>query len=169
MDDLVLSTSSADLLSKRYPERNLSSYIRVEGRVVACGGYRDVVNGTDLRNGDNVAVMRFRSFVLRKAGRLGRDKLHSILVREAEVWFGLDNPNVLPLRGYILEEGNHFPSLVTEWMNNGTLTRYLQTVNVDIKRVITEVFRGIQYLHSKEVIQRISNATISWFPTLGLR
>ena len=41
------------------------------------------------------------------------------------VWLRLDHPNILQLRGFITEKDMICPSLLTDWMENGSLRRYL--------------------------------------------
>lgn len=44
------------------------------------------------------------------------------------LWSKLEHPNVLQLLGYVLE--GEYPCLVSRWMDNGTVPRYL-TMNPD--------------------------------------
>ena len=46
------------------------------------------------------------------------------LVRELEIWAKLHHPNVLPLLGFIVDADSKYPSLVSEWMPNGTVLQY---------------------------------------------
>lgn len=48
------------------------------------------------------------------------------LSREIRIWAQLSHPNVLPLLGYFVEGTGAMPSLVSEWMENGTLTEYIK-------------------------------------------
>lgn len=41
------------------------------------------------------------------------------------VWSKLVHPNILHLWGYVLE--GDYPCLVSQWMDNGTVLRYLTT------------------------------------------
>lgn len=45
--------------------------------------------------------------------------------REMRIWALLFHDNILPLKGYIIESGTGHPSMVTEWMNNGSLKQYI--------------------------------------------
>ncbi|EJD08224.1 kinase-like protein [Fomitiporia mediterranea MF3/22] len=78
-----------------------------------------------------------------------------LLKREVQIWSSLDHPNVLPLLGYILEE-NDFPTLVSEFMENGTALRYVsQHPEIDvtgINKQILGIAEGIDYLHDKGII-----------------
>lgn len=48
-------------------------------------------------------------------------------MRELRVWFALNHPNILPLRGFILEPPSSlFPWFVTDWMDSGTLKEYYE-------------------------------------------
>ena len=48
------------------------------------------------------------------------------MTRELRVMLKLEHPNVLPLKGFIQSEQSALPSLVTEWMENGSLKQYLR-------------------------------------------
>ena len=47
------------------------------------------------------------------------------LVREPYIWSKLKHPNILPLEGFYLEMDS-YPSLVSGWMENGTVLGYLR-------------------------------------------
>ena len=46
--------------------------------------------------------------------------------REIGVWTALDHPNVLKLHGMLMRENHPLPSLVSDFMENGTADRYLR-------------------------------------------
>ena len=48
-----------------------------------------------------------------------------MLEREIRVWSALKHPNVLKFLGFILEDKD-CPLLISEWMENGTVNRYLK-------------------------------------------
>lgn len=50
------------------------------------------------------------------------------LTKEIRIWSQLSHPNVLPFLGYFVEGEGAMPSLVSEWMENGTLTVYLEKI-----------------------------------------
>lgn len=43
-------------------------------------------------------------------------RIRSLLIHE----------NILPFKGFINEEGHNCPSMVTDWMENGSLRQFLQ-------------------------------------------
>lgn len=45
-------------------------------------------------------------------------------MREIRVWSKLQHPNIQPLLGFVLE--GEYPSLISEWMENGTALRYVK-------------------------------------------
>lgn len=58
--------------------------------------------------------------------------------RETRVWLKLDHPNILRLRGIIIDETSICPSLVTEWMVNGSLKRFLEgTQSIDKLAIVS--------------------------------
>jgi len=68
----------------------------------------------------------------------------------------LDHRNVIPLLGTSMDYGD-FPAMVCPWVENGTLTDYLDRRNNDLTAqmrfcIINDVALGLQYLHSKSVV-----------------
>ncbi len=49
------------------------------------------------------------------------------LAKEIRVWTMLKNENVLPLLGYFTVGKNKMPSMISEWMEDGTMTKYMKT------------------------------------------
>ncbi|KAH8107459.1 kinase-like domain-containing protein, partial [Phellopilus nigrolimitatus] len=116
--------------------------------MTACGGYCDLFEGRWMRNGScksKVAVKRIRIHLQHDT------ELTSYLAREIHVWSGLHHPNILPFCGYLLE-GN-FPSLVSEWMMNGSVRWYLERhPDHDLLPLVIGIAEGLQYLHDKNII-----------------
>ncbi|KLO10996.1 kinase-like protein, partial [Schizopora paradoxa] len=74
------------------------------------------------------------------------------LEREVRLWLRLDHPNVLPLLGFFLEGTNAIPNLVSQWMINGTVTRYLLNRPFVVLEICKIVPSGLIYLHDKQKI-----------------
>lgn len=95
------------------------------------------------------------------------------LAKEIQVWSRFSDPNVLPLLGYFVEGDYAMPSLVSEWMENGTLTDYIKTLRYcgrETIRIVSNhmmtrkskgdlfhfqafgIASGLYYLHSQGVI-----------------
>ena len=71
-------------------------------------------------------------------------------VDELRLWSKLRHSNILPLIGYLLE-GN-YPSILSEWMENGTARRYV--INNDLS--VTELFLMVSgfYLLTYDIFLR---------------
>ncbi|KAF8550643.1 kinase-like protein [Imleria badia] len=74
------------------------------------------------------------------------------LRREVKVWMKLNHPNVLSLFGTTSGFGP-FPAMVCPWLENGTLTSYLERCGADLKIVqllnpICDAASGLQYRES---------------------
>ncbi|KZT22853.1 kinase-like protein, partial [Neolentinus lepideus HHB14362 ss-1] len=87
------------------------------------------------------------------------DKKHThlmkILYKEAMIWHNLHHPHILPFYGLDLLTFKSYICLVAPWMQHGTLIKYVQTQilsNSEINKLLYEVIRGIQYLHSECVV-----------------
>ncbi|KAJ7233219.1 kinase-like domain-containing protein [Mycena rebaudengoi] len=73
--------------------------------------------------------------------------------REALIWQHLRHPYILPMIG--IDRNSFSPSLcmVSPWMENGTVLRYLEDhkgANVD--RLLSEIAQGLEYLHSRNIV-----------------
>ncbi|KAL5476853.1 hypothetical protein ACEPAI_3039 [Sanghuangporus weigelae] len=113
------------------------------------GGYSDIVygyctgpDGIDYK----VAVKRLRLHVMED-----RD-FQKKLTKELYIWSKLNNRRILPLDGFFLEDSN-YPSLVSRWMENGTVLKYLEArPDVDLLRLVTGIAEGITYLHLNRIV-----------------
>ncbi|KAJ7082143.1 kinase-like domain-containing protein, partial [Mycena epipterygia] len=73
--------------------------------------------------------------------------------REALVWQGLRHRFILPLIGIDRET---FPSsfcMVSPWMKNGTVLKYLgDRGRADVDRLLLEIAQGLDYLHGQHIV-----------------
>ncbi|KAL5498631.1 hypothetical protein ACEPAH_1986 [Sanghuangporus vaninii] len=113
------------------------------------GGYSDIVNGycTGPDGIDyKVAVKRLRLHVMED-----RD-FQKKLTKELYIWSKLNNRRILPLDGFFLED-NNYPSLVSRWMENGTVLKYLEAhPDADLLRLVIGIAEGITYLHLNRIV-----------------
>ncbi|KAJ7224830.1 kinase-like domain-containing protein, partial [Mycena rebaudengoi] len=73
--------------------------------------------------------------------------------REALIWQQFEHPYILPMLG--LDRESFSPSLcmVSPWMENGTVLKYLEEHGrQDVDRLLWEVAQGLEYLHSRNVV-----------------
>ncbi|KLO13905.1 kinase-like protein, partial [Schizopora paradoxa] len=71
------------------------------------------------------------------------------------VWASLKHENVLPLLGVYTGAANRLPSLVSEWMEDGTMTNYMRTFppcSLETQRMVSSIASGLAYLHENGVI-----------------
>ncbi|KAI5119139.1 hypothetical protein M0805_005218 [Coniferiporia weirii] len=158
--DEAVSTSliSESLENSLHKVLSKLGHLDLTGRVVlvsavakAHGGYCDIFIGnfSPIYPGHawkvKVAIKRLRIL-------LYDDRMFTkLLAKEMHVWSKLDHPNVLPFIGYIIENG--YPSLVSEWIENGTVTTYLkENPETDIGVIILGIAEGLNYLHSQNVV-----------------
>ncbi|KAJ7782500.1 kinase-like domain-containing protein, partial [Mycena maculata] len=75
------------------------------------------------------------------------------LCREALVWRDLHHPHILPFLGIDQDSFSSSLCLVSSWMEQGTVLKYLKGhghANVD--KLLFEIAQGLQYLHSRNVV-----------------
>ncbi|KAI5120412.1 hypothetical protein M0805_006913 [Coniferiporia weirii] len=83
---------------------------------------------------------------------MGDIKFQKRLSKELHIWCKLDHPHILPLLGFFFED-NDYPSLVSEWMENGTVLKYLELhPDCDLQQMILGIAKGIEYLHDNDIV-----------------
>ena len=60
-----------------------------------------------------------------------------MVANEVRIWAKLEHPSVLRLLGYTLE--GSVPSLISEWMENGSLRQYMATVELSAPQCLSMV------------------------------
>ncbi|KAJ7247562.1 kinase-like domain-containing protein, partial [Mycena rebaudengoi] len=111
------------------------------------GGFGDVFKA--MYKGKPVALKHMR--ILQSTdGRSVRQKFY----REALVWHNLHHPSIVTLIGIDTES---FPSslcLVSPWMKNGTVVKYLEVLGSALLTVlqILEISEGLAFLHAQNIV-----------------
>jgi serine/threonine protein kinase len=191
LDDRDTSRSARRLLiklsirSNKIPSLLVVHGVRLSDKDAVCGGgFTDIFRGE--YGEESVAVKRLRVFQgspecqpVHQVSRLPKSCLcmksniaFKMLCREAILWKHLSHPNVLPFLGVDLDSFPSYMCLISPWMPNGTITKYLedngrQRADLDrfvrvptfntLKHTVTlvqisEIVLGIEYLHSEHVV-----------------
>ncbi|KAF7337163.1 Adenylate cyclase [Mycena venus] len=85
---------------------------------------------------------------------------------EALIWRQLSHPNLLPFFGlYHLEDTKSRLCLISPWMENGDITRYLKNNLVGVNRLtlILDAGLGLEHLHSLKLVHGDLKATVKPF------
>ncbi|KAH0831350.1 hypothetical protein J3R83DRAFT_14012 [Lanmaoa asiatica] len=135
---------------------DLASYVIREGRdPIACGGFANIYRGLLRSNGESirVAIKATKTYSAQEGDPIKNQRRVN---REIKVWLSLKHNNVLPFLGTTTGFGP-FLAIVCPWVENGTLTCYLQkhhdSISVfEILTLLNDVASGIQYLHSRSVV-----------------
>ncbi|KAK0217921.1 kinase-like domain-containing protein [Armillaria fumosa] len=111
------------------------------------GGFGDVFRAS--YNGQVVALKRMRIFQ--------RDpNLPSIRRRfcqEALTWQSLKHAYIVPFLGIVAEEFPTALCMVSPWMRNGTVLKYLaDNGRVNVNKRLYEISQGLAYLHSQHIV-----------------
>ncbi|KAF8174652.1 kinase-like domain-containing protein, partial [Mycena galopus ATCC 62051] len=111
------------------------------------GGFGDIYRASYMDQ--RVAVKRMRYFL--DGSDLGRIRLK--FGREALLWKNLHHPNILPFLGI---DRCTFPSsfsLVSPWMEHGTVINYLKIHGFsDVDKLLYQIAQGLEYLHSRNIV-----------------
>ncbi|KAJ7871219.1 kinase-like domain-containing protein, partial [Mycena olivaceomarginata] len=112
-----------------------------------CGGFGDIYQAS--YNGKTVALKHIRTFHRDADQR----RIRLQFCREALVWQHLQHPCILPFIGI---DRQTFPSslcMVSPWMENGTVLKYLHDYGrANVDRLLLEIAQGLQYLHSRNIV-----------------
>ncbi|KZT00195.1 kinase-like protein [Laetiporus sulphureus 93-53] len=114
----------------------------------ARGGFADVYRGTLLVGGQraSVAVKMIRE----DAGDPAR--IRAECFKEAVAWRHFKHPHIVPFLGVCLVDSSI--CLVSSWMTNGTLVRFLRDSHFPENRrigLLVDVASGLRYLHQHEI------------------
>lgn len=103
--------------------------------------------GTLIESGEPVALKRIRINATDK----DKETLIRRMNKEALLWRQLRHPFILPFIGIDLEVFKGFPTLVSPWMEGGTLLSYIEKTNPNTDqrlKIAAEVAEAIEYLHN---------------------
>ncbi|KAF7374431.1 hypothetical protein MSAN_00327200 [Mycena sanguinolenta] len=113
------------------------------------GGFADIYRAS--YNNRTVALKYMRAIQYMRGSDSRNVRLK--FCREALVWKELCHPHILPFLGI---EENSFPSplsMVSPWMEHGTVLDYLkQHGHGHVDKLLYEIAQGLQYLHSRNVV-----------------
>jgi len=92
-----------------------------------------------------VAVKRLRFHIFRDRN------VSKVVFKELKIWSSLRHPNVLSLLGFVIHD--KYPALVSQWMINGTMRKYMETnPGIRVKPMAKGIAEGLRYLHEIGVI-----------------
>ncbi|KAJ7815920.1 kinase-like domain-containing protein [Mycena leptocephala] len=134
----------------------LSDRLQFDGpHQVAAGGFADVWKG--LIRGETVCVKVMRVYQEADVEALLKESHTCIenFYHEALIWRQLSHPNLLPFFGlYHLEDTKSRLCLISPWMENGDITRYLKNNSVGVNRLtlILDTGLGLEHLHSLKLV-----------------
>ncbi|KAK7032668.1 kinase-like domain-containing protein [Favolaschia claudopus] len=120
-----------------------------------CGGFGYVFKA--MYQGKPVALKHMRMFQGTDQRDIRRDFIKKFC-REALVWQRLRHPYIVPLIGIDTESFPSSLSMVSPWMKNGTVIKYLSKFSDSRARVsvldglIREIAQGLAFLHYEHVV-----------------
>ncbi|KAJ7057704.1 kinase-like domain-containing protein [Mycena amicta] len=134
--------------SKLHPRCfTLSDRLQLGEHPIAAGSFADVWKGT-IRN-ETVSVKIMRVYLDNDVETLLRE-----ISQEGLIWRQLAHPNLLPFFGaYYLQGAHGRLCLVSPWMENGDISRYLKTnLSADKLSLTLDVALGLEHLHSLKLV-----------------
>ncbi|KLO10841.1 kinase-like protein [Schizopora paradoxa] len=131
-------------------------HLDLEGQIVrkqpvqsGLGGTCDVFTAWSNRHDRKVAVKCIRVFMRRD------EAFAKKLAKEIRIWAKLEHECVLPLLGYLVEGEDMMPSMVSEWMERGSLNDFMKKFprgGVDTWNMLNWIASGLEYIHSQGVV-----------------
>ncbi|KAF8955830.1 kinase-like domain-containing protein [Flammula alnicola] len=153
----LMTGMAQELDTSDYAEpEDLTNYITLDVPYhIGGGSFADVYIGTLSRNERKikVAIKVIRPYMLITEP----EKAEKRLKREIRLWSRINHPNVVPLLGTIDKSRlSSHPAMVSPWMNEGNLDRYLDEKKDDLNlkrrlQIVSEVVEGLSYLHNLSV------------------
>ncbi|KAF7290843.1 hypothetical protein MIND_01325500 [Mycena indigotica] len=126
----------------------ISDRLQLEEHPVAAGSFGDVWKG--VIHGKAVAVKIMRVYLDRDVEALLQE-----ISQEGLIWRQLSHPNLLPFFGaYHLEGTLGRLCLVSPWMENGDIARYLKTAPPTVNKLslVLDVALGLEHLHCLKLV-----------------
>ncbi|KAJ7633427.1 hypothetical protein DFH06DRAFT_692077 [Mycena polygramma] len=126
----------------------LSDRLQLAAHPVAAGSFGDVWKG--YIRGETVSVKVMRVYEETDTEALLKEFCH-----EALIWRQLSHPNLLPFFGaYFLEGTRRQLCLVSPWMENGDMDRYLKDNPVGVNRLslVLDIALGLDHLHNWKLV-----------------
>ncbi|KIJ10903.1 hypothetical protein PAXINDRAFT_16125 [Paxillus involutus ATCC 200175] len=147
------NTETSRLTFSRPPE-DVTEYIKRNGPYPydTSGGFSDVHKCVLNKPGEPQAEVAVKALRLGTSNEIKLQERGKKLRGEVHIWIRLDHPNVLKLYG-IADGFAPLPALVSPWVRNGTLTRYLEGPGRDISKeeritILVKVGEALHYIHS---------------------
>ncbi|KAF9256243.1 kinase-like protein [Marasmius fiardii PR-910] len=118
------------------------------------GRFGDVYKG-EIKGSETVVCLKVvRTYLTSDDEKLSRD-----IMREAIIWQQLEHPNVVPFIGicYMDSEAQKQLSLISPWMDGGSLPEFLRTTpreDVDHFSLVYDIASGLSYLHRMNIVHR---------------
>ncbi|KAG9050533.1 hypothetical protein FS837_004717 [Tulasnella sp. UAMH 9824] len=107
----------------------------------------------DSEEEEDVAMKVLRAVRMSNRAGLGltlTERMRKRMNRETEIWSRLNHPNVVPLRGYALQDDGT-PMIISPWFEHGDVHNYLEDYpDADRKKIVRQVAEGLVYLHSQD-------------------
>ncbi|KIM73793.1 hypothetical protein PILCRDRAFT_718339 [Piloderma croceum F 1598] len=152
-DSFMDSSLLPPTAEEQAPHRDLTGQVtKTEDHYFAYGGFSEIYRG-EWRNPSTGKVVRVAIKLLRGIHTDPKSLAHTIkrLNRETRVWHSLEHKNILPFLGLCREIGPS-PAMISPLYDNADVHRYIADRLDDRLAVILGVARGLEYLHSKDVI-----------------
>ncbi|KIJ09699.1 hypothetical protein PAXINDRAFT_17217 [Paxillus involutus ATCC 200175] len=147
------NTETARLTFSRPPD-DVTEYIKRNGPYAydTSGGFSDIHKCVLNKPGEPVAQVAVKAIRSGTNSTTNLEERGKKLRGEVHIWIRLDHPNVLKLYG-IADEFAPLPALVSPWVENGTLTKYLDGPGREISKeeritILVKVGEALHYIHS---------------------
>lgn len=138
--ELASLCSAREILPESYTLSNRT--LNIDPNPFAVGDRGEVFRGT--LNGSVVSVKCMRAYQNKSK------KPSQIFYNEAIVWNNLTHPNILTLLGVVVAPTQYM--FVSDLISGGPLWKHFRKPDADRFQLLSDVLRGLHYLHSLDVI-----------------
>ncbi|KAF8842575.1 kinase-like protein [Paxillus ammoniavirescens] len=140
------------------PPNDVTEYIKGKASYPddTSGGFSDVFKCVLDKPEEPIVAVAVKALRLGTSNATTLQERAKKLREEVHIWIRLDHPNVLKLYG-VADGFSPLPALVSPWVENGTLTNYLDGSWGEISKeerisILIKVGQALHYIHSEHVV-----------------
>ncbi|KAI5122714.1 hypothetical protein M0805_009767 [Coniferiporia weirii] len=127
---------------------DLTGRVHYDNKPMKCGG-----SSGDVFTGVYELPDRSKMVVAIKTLRKLSDDIPKIAAKEIYVWSKLKHRNLILLLGFVNNPESGLPSLVSEWMEHGSVLAYVEGhPECDVLHLILGIAQGLEYLHDNGIV-----------------
>ncbi|KAI5117621.1 hypothetical protein M0805_001264, partial [Coniferiporia weirii] len=148
-----LETQIEDLSNFLEPQADSDGHPFAHGGYSSVFLYKTLNHSPGILTRDSVYAVKALRYHTGNRNRSQEEKLIKKLKREISTWISLHHPNILKLHGMLYMNGNPIPCLVSDYMENGTAEKYIESApEAGLIHLLQGAARGLSYIHGRSIV-----------------